>query len=49
MGQEKEKQLEREEQVRMYAKKCGICGQPLLATHENSSGFCSGCQKATND
>ncbi len=46
MGRQKEEQLEREEQARMHAPKCDICGQPLLASKERASKICASCAKA---
>ncbi len=49
MGREKEEMIVREEQARQRAKKCEICGQPLLTAAERSAVTCSSCQKAAND
>jgi hypothetical protein len=48
MGQEKEERLVREEQTRLHAKKCDLCGQPLLVASERSTGVCSSCQKPSS-
>jgi uncharacterized OB-fold protein len=44
MGQEKEAQTVREEQARNHARKCEICGQPILA----GRGVCPDCKAVTS-
>ena len=48
MGREKERRSGEEEQIRMHAKKCVYCGQPLLSATEVSSKACTGCQSSIN-
>lgn len=48
MGREKERQIVREEQIRVHAKKCVYCGQPLLSVSEVSTKTCSSCQSSIN-
>jgi len=52
MGYEKEQQIVREEQARQRAKEegkvCGVCGAPLIATRERSSGVCGNCDNTMN-
>jgi ribosomal protein S27AE len=48
MGREKEEQIVREEQARRHAKKCSVCGEPLLTAAESSKGICSHCQSIVN-
>jgi hypothetical protein len=46
MGREKEERLVREEQARLHAPKCEICGNPLLVVGERR--VCSSCSEKIN-